>query len=205
MDVVFANAGAQSVNGARRLPNDREVSAKEFADAHWEDSMSEFTKTFHVNVSSVFYTAMAFLDLLDQGNKRAGPGRPQKGSIVVTTSAAAYARMTFVGMGYNAAKAGATHLVKVLATRLVDFKIRVNAIAPGVFPSEISMDNMAFMRGDTSKEGSLPKSIIPLERAGTEEDMAGAAIFLASPAGGFITGSVLLTDGGRLGMAPSSY
>ena len=202
VDVVFANSGVGAVNGSKRLPQDRTASAKEFADAHWEDSIEDFTSVMNVNVSGVFYTAMAFLELLDQGNKRVA--RPQKGSIIVTTSVAAFARQHVAGIGYNVSKAAATHLVKMLATRLVDYNVRVNAIAPGLYPSEMSAD-LPFMRGDPTSDESVPKSIIPLERGGRETDMAGAALFLASPAGAYVTGTVLVTDGGRLGIVANSY
>ncbi len=54
-------------------------------------------------------------------------------------------------------------------------------------------------------EGSFPKNYIPATRGGTEEDMAGAVLYLASQAGGFLNGNVLLTDGGRLAVMPGTY
>lgn len=66
-----------------------------------------------------------------------------------------------------------------------------------VYPSDLA----AGIIGD----GVFPKDKIPLERAGTEEDMAGAILFLTSRAGAYVTGNVLVTDGGRLSNRPSSY
>lgn len=66
-----------------------------------------------------------------------------------------------------------------------------------VYPSELASG----LIGD----GVLPKSKVPLERAGTEEDMAGATLFLTSRAGAYITGNILVTDGGRLSIHPSAY
>lgn len=53
--------------------------------------------------------------------------------------------------------------------------------------------------------GLLPQSIVPLQRAGTEEDMAGAILFLTSRAGAYLNGNVVVTDGGRLSVLPSTY
>lgn len=66
-----------------------------------------------------------------------------------------------------------------------------------MFPSELA----AGIIGD----GILPKDKIPLERVGTEEDMAGAILFLTSKAGAYLTGNVLVIDGGRLSIFPASY
>lgn len=54
-------------------------------------------------------------------------------------------------------------------------------------------------------DGVFPRSQIPLERVGTEEDMAGAILFLTSKAGAYVTGNVLIIDGGRLSMNPATY
>lgn len=56
-----------------------------------------------------------------------------------------------------------------------------------------------------SNEGRFPKSLVPLERAGTEEDMAGTILYLTSRAGAYINGNVIVTDGGRLSVIPSTY
>jgi NAD(P)-dependent dehydrogenase (short-subunit alcohol dehydrogenase family) len=56
-----------------------------------------------------------------------------------------------------------------------------------------------------SKDGTFPKDFIPEERAGHLKDMAGVILFLASRAGGYVNGNVLLTDGGRLSILPATY
>ncbi len=58
---------------------------------------------------------------------------------------------------------------------------------------------------ELSEEGAVSANHIPLERTGSEEDMAGAALFLMSKAGAYVTGNILVSDGGRLGQVPSTY
>ena len=89
---------------------------------------------------------------------------------------------------YAASKAGLIHLTRRMALKLAPERIVVSAIAPGAFASTMNKD--ARDRGD-----EIAKRI-PLGRIGTPEDMAGAAIFLASRAGGYVVGSTLIVDGG---------
>jgi NAD(P)-dependent dehydrogenase (short-subunit alcohol dehydrogenase family) len=58
---------------------------------------------------------------------------------------------------------------------------------------------------DGSKFGSVEQTVVPLTRVGTDEDMAGATLFLCSRAGAYINGLALNTDGGRLGIVPATY
>jgi NAD(P)-dependent dehydrogenase (short-subunit alcohol dehydrogenase family) len=71
-----------------------------------------------------------------------------------------------------------------------------------VYPSEMADEAIGMLKG---KDGLLPMAVVPLRREGTKEDMAGTILFLASRAGAYLNGSVLVTDGGRLGGLPSSY
>jgi len=94
----------------------------------------------------------------------------------------------------------------MLATYFADWKIRVNAVAPGLFPSEMTAGMGYFKDGDEPwREGNVAKGVSPLERSGGEEDIAGTALFLASKAGGYLDGCVVIPDGGRLSQLPSSY
>lgn len=89
---------------------------------------------------------------------------------------------------YAASKAGLIHLTRRMALRLVKDNIVVSAIAPGAFPSDMNRDAR-----DHSAEVSAR---IPAGRIGNVEDMAGAAIYLASRAGDYVVGSTLIVDGG---------
>ncbi|KAF2434350.1 NAD(P)-binding protein [Tothia fuscella] len=124
-------------------------------------------------------------------------------SVLVTGSIAAYNRNVGAGIAYNASKAAVTHLVKVLAGIFVPYSIRVNALAPGLFPSEISAGLLAGKGG--TEEGSFPQSFIPAERTGDEQDMAGTILYMASRAGAYCNALILVIDGGRLTLLPGSY
>lgn len=89
---------------------------------------------------------------------------------------------------YAASKAGLIHLTKRMALRLIADNIAVSAIAPGAFASD--MNRVARDHAD------MVSQAIPAKRIGTPEDMAGAAIFLASRAGDYVVGSTLIVDGG---------
>lgn len=72
-----------------------------------------------------------------------------------------------------------------------------------VFPSELSVP---LLQGkDGTKEGAFPKSFIPLQKTGDEQDMAGTILYLASRSGAYLNGLILVIDGGRLTILPGSY
>ena len=89
---------------------------------------------------------------------------------------------------YAASKAGLIHLTRRMALRLVEDNIVMSAIAPGAFATD--MNTVARDHADEVAKR------IPAKRIGTDEDMAGAAIFLASRAGDYVVGSTLIVDGG---------
>ncbi len=94
---------------------------------------------------------------------------------------------------YALAKAGVAQLARNLAVEWGPQGVRVNALSPGFIATELSqplLDNAEFM--------ARRMGMTPLRRPGTPEEVAGAAVFLASPAGGFVTGHNLVVDGGTL-------
>lgn len=92
---------------------------------------------------------------------------------------------------YGAAKAAVAHIARILAVEWAPRGIRVNAIAPGL----IETDMTAAVLGDPSIGERLIRTV-PQRRAGKPEEVAGAAVFLASPAASYTTGHVLVVDGG---------
>jgi 2-deoxy-D-gluconate 3-dehydrogenase len=94
---------------------------------------------------------------------------------------------------YAAAKGGLAQLTKALANEWAAHHINVNAIAPGYMRT----DNTAALRQDPTRSRQILERI-PADRWGEPEDLAGAAVFLASPASDYVTGHVLVVDGGWL-------
>ncbi|KAI1363832.1 hypothetical protein F5Y08DRAFT_308540 [Xylaria arbuscula] len=199
VDLVFANSGVSGPTlGA--LQKDADLATFQKFLASWDSD--EFTQTLATNVTGVFNTVVAFLPLLDAANKREGPGRPkQRSQIIATGSIGAYNRVPTAGYAYGGSKAGVHHMMKQFATNLVPYGIRSNVIAPGIFPSEMTEELVS----NIGEDGKWPKSVAPEQRAGDVEDFAGAILFLASKAGAYINGNVLVIDGGRLSVLPSSY
>ncbi|KAK6069118.1 short-chain dehydrogenase/reductase [Seiridium cupressi] len=195
VNVVIANSG---VVGPNVLGMPENLSISEFKNWLWNWDPDELNNTFAVNTAGVFYTAVAFLELLDEGNKRSH--LKQRSQVIATTSIGAYVRTLVAGFGYEGSKAATTHIMKQFATSLVPYEIRANIIAPGWYPSDITCGLI-----EKQNEGGWPKDFVPEQRPGDEQDIAGAVLFLVSKAGAYINGNALVTDGGRMGMLPATY
>jgi len=177
--------------------NSSEVSVSEYRTKALEQKPEDWSTGFATNSTSVFFTTMAFLELLDAGNKQGNCAR-RKSQVLVTSSIAGYLRQPPNLGCYGASKAATTHLVKHLASSLVPYSIRVNGLAPGLFPSELAAGLIAkggAQGKDVTEEGAFAKEFIPAERLGRLEDMAGTVLYVASDAGGYMNGNITVLDG----------
>jgi NAD(P)-dependent dehydrogenase (short-subunit alcohol dehydrogenase family) len=116
----------------------------------------------------------------------------RRGKIVNISSVAGIhgAPPQFQAIGYHASKGGVISFTKDLACKWGIHNIQVNAIAPGWFPTDMSAVVI-----ERNKEYFLSR--IPLGRFGSEDDLKGAAVFLASDASNYVTGQILAVDGGQ--------
>jgi 3-oxoacyl-[acyl-carrier protein] reductase len=142
-----------------------------------------FRKQLELNLTSVFQGCVAAARRMAEG-----------GAIVNISSGAGMRGAPNTGP-YGAAKAGVINLTMTLAEELAPRGIRVNAIAPGMVPTEAFFQVLQI--GEDELDEYAAK--VPLGRLGTPDDIAAAVVFFASPAGAWITGQNLLVSGGREG------
>jgi NAD(P)-dependent dehydrogenase (short-subunit alcohol dehydrogenase family) len=147
----------------------------------------KFERVLSVNVTAPFALVQGFLPLLRAAGTKADPAR-----VINVASIAGFAPPTVESYAYGASKAGVILLTRHLAGRLAVEHITVNAIAPGFFPTKM----MAYAFEGQGEDAFAEKVGVPLARAGTTEDAAGAAIFLASRAGAYVTGAAIPVCGG---------
>ncbi|KAK9460099.1 uncharacterized protein V1516DRAFT_678958 [Lipomyces oligophaga] len=205
VDVLVVNSGVMS-EATHDFTPEIKADVTKLREFWMAKSQEEWARTFSVNVTSVFFTTVAFLELLDAANKARTSASEPTAQVVITSSIGGFMRVTPFAFTYNASKAATTHLGKMLASFFTDYDIRVNMIAPGMYPSSMTGGKVDGM-DETNKVHlqPIPKSVIPLGRAGDDEEMAGTILYLASKAGAYCNGSVMVTDGGRMCSFPSTY
>jgi NAD(P)-dependent dehydrogenase (short-subunit alcohol dehydrogenase family) len=173
LDAVFANAGVSAgpgfaVNESGQLEN---------------VDVSTFQRVLDVNLTATLLTMKFAVPYMKQR---------RYGSIVATTSIAGIAAEPLVGYAYAATKAAVGNVVRQAAVELAPHNVRVNAIAPGPFFTNIG-------NGRLHREPGLVKAfseMVPMGRLAQPDEIKGLALLLASPAGSFITGTVIPIDGG---------
>lgn len=149
----------------------------------WE--ADAFDQSIAVNLSSVFHLSTACKDLLGASTFPGGA------SVVGIASMTSYFGFEWTP-GYGPAKAGLVQMMKTLGMSWGQLGIRANAVAAGLTRSNLTaftLDNMQEMVDDTIKRQGL-------KRTGVPQDIAGAVLFLTSPAAAWITGQTLPVDGG---------
>jgi NAD(P)-dependent dehydrogenase (short-subunit alcohol dehydrogenase family) len=218
VDVLINNAGVTGpANGsalyeATSIEHLRDTMLKDWEG--WENCMA-------INTQSVVGVSAAFLPLLEAANTRRGwakgkvegTGNPRNqdksvleglnvdgdddrlSHIITVASVASFMRQSTAGLAYNASKAGAAQLGKILASVFAPWGIRSNVVCPGPYPSEMT----------TQFDGRYGTNQIPQGRMGNINDIAAVALFLIGKGGAYVNGTVQVTDGGRLSVLPSTY
>ena len=161
------------------------------AGAAWGASFDDFPengwdKVMDTNVKSVFFLTQKLVDILESSASASDPSR-----IINIGSIDGLGIPRAETYSYPASKAAVHQLTRVLANRLANRNININAIAPGPFQSNM-------MAHTLEEYGEEIKSSVPRGRIGIPEDMAGTSIFLCSKASSYITGSIIPVDGGSL-------
>lgn len=165
INLLICNSGVYSPS----IANPSQVPISEFVQKAFSQGPEVWNSSFATNSTSVAFTAFAFLPLLHAGNLR-GNCAGRQSQILVTSSIAGYLRNPQAVGAYPVTKAATTHLVKGLAGALVPYSIRVNALAPGLFPSDLAAELIAKggtpLKEDPCVEGAFAKSFIPAQRVG---------------------------------------
>ncbi|OQD61650.1 hypothetical protein PENPOL_c016G01014 [Penicillium polonicum] len=212
VNLVVANSGSIGppvrFNPAASLSDLRQSLFTDF-------SMDGMNDALNLNITAAFFTMTAFLELLDAGTQNAlkgGFGKPlQEGSdvpsiqsqVIFTTSISAFSRHWTSSPPYLTSKVAIMQVAKHASTQLARFGIRVNAIAPGIYPSDLAAVLISSRKPE--EEAFHDDRFIPARRFGGDEEMAGAILYLTSRAGSYSNGLVLTTDGGRLSVMNSTY
>lgn len=157
------------------------------AGAAWGAPLAEFPesgwdKVVDLNMKAPFFLTQALLPLLVSGAQR------QMAKVINIASIDGVSVNPWETYSYQASKAGLIHLTRRMALALAKQHIGVSAIAPGAFASE--------MNREARDHADVVAAHVPAGRVGTTEDMAGAAVYLASRAGDYVVGSTLIVDGG---------
>ncbi|KAF2689548.1 NAD(P)-binding protein [Lentithecium fluviatile CBS 122367] len=156
-------------------------------------SVEEWTDIYATNVVGPYLMTTGFLPLLQKATEQ---HYGYSGCVVNITSISGLIRISQGHFSYNASKGAQIHLNKMLAAEITKagFKIRINSIAPGVFPSE-----MTTQESNENQKSEMPKDHkggLPSQRPGNDRDMAAAILFAVSCQ--YLNGQTIPVDGGYL-------
>lgn len=188
LSLVVAAAGVPGPKESHPQTGD----AKELKDNLWPEKVEDWNETYNFDTTSVYFTTIAFLPLLQAAPK------DHWSSVIVISSMSGMIRHSQSHFAYNAAKAATAHLSKMMSKEFAKTGVRVNSIAPGYFPSEMTMK-----QSDERNKTSMPDEKVkdkghevPAGRAGSDEEMGMAVVFLSKC--GYVNGQILAVDGGVL-------
>lgn len=193
INLLMCNAG---IAGSKAEPN--EENAEDLKKTLWDnESVEAWGETFETDVSSVYFTTVAFLPLLQASIEPNGPLEKFGPSVITTSSMSGMMRHAQGHFSYNAAKAATVHLTKMMSAEFQQTGIRVNSIAPGYFPSEMtakSSDDR--QKSHVPQEKIVEKGHVPAMRGGRDEEMGMTVLYLAK--NGYLNGQIVAVDGGVL-------
>ncbi|KAJ9292768.1 hypothetical protein DTO271G3_8467 [Paecilomyces variotii] len=200
INILINNAGVSPESRASS-----EADKVDFSDANavgkWMvlDGTEAWRESYAGNVAAHHFLTAALLPLLNKG-REAIPGHSS--SIINITSTAGITKTHSRGQfAYSSSKAAFLHLTQEWAHTFVPLRIRVNSIAPGLFPSEMTTGG-----SDENQKSHITGAgqHFPAGRTGRETDIGSAVLYLASRAGTYVNGQVVHVDGGLLLKTPST-
>lgn len=193
LSILINNAGISSHPQTTEYDNAPDLRKSLFDDP--AATFKEWEDVYRTNVSQLFFMTTAFLPLLFKGSEIA---HGWSSTVLNISSISGIVKTAQHHFAYNASKAASIHLTKMLAQEISGspasrLPIRVNNIAPGVFPSEMTAGE-----SDELQKNYIPawkyEQKVPARRPGREEDMAGAVLFAATNQ--YLNGQTVVVDGG---------
>ncbi|KAJ5894137.1 hypothetical protein N7495_005828 [Penicillium taxi] len=190
LSILINNAGISSKSQTTEHEDPQKLRKSLFEGASAD--IKEWDNVFRTNTSQLFFMTSAFLPLLSRGSEQE---HGWSSTVINITSISGIVKVSQHHFAYNASKAAAIHLTKMLAHEIMtsNLKIRVNNIAPGVFPSEMTTGE-----SDEKQKSAIPKEKyeqkVPAGRPGMEEDMASTVLFAATNQ--YLNGQTVVVDGG---------
>ncbi|KJX92926.1 short-chain dehydrogenase like protein [Zymoseptoria brevis] len=194
---------AAGIAGPKVQPDQED--ATELSEKLWEgESIEAWQETFNTDVTSVYFTSVAFLPLLQAAIKSESPAKSHPHSayrfapsIITISSMSGMMRHAQGHFSYNAAKGATVHLSKLMSAEFQKAGIRVNSIAPGYFPSEMTTQESDERNKSKMPEGKIESTgHVPHMREGRDQEMGMAVLFLARNE--YVNGEILAIDGGVL-------
>lgn len=189
--ILINNAGIAT---SKQAPKGE--TGEEFKDNLFEPESANFDDwldTYKTNVPQLYFMTTAFLPLLEKATEHQ---KGFSGTVINITSISGSVAKSQGHFSYNASKGAANHLTKLLASEVANhgMKVRINAIAPGVFPSEMTA-------GDSkdNQKSEIPAekyAHLPARRPGNDRDMANAILFAVTNQ--YLNGQIVPVDGGYL-------
>ena len=172
VDIVIANAGV-----GRYIPLEN-------------ITMEEFDRVMHTNVLGTYFTVQACLPIMPDGS-----------AIILNTSVTASLGLKDFSL-YIAAKSAQKSFIHTWTNELRDRHIRVNAIAPGIIPTDAAGGELGRSPQEEMERRQYRATLIPAGRVGHVNDIANAAVFLGSEESAYINGVEILVDGGLAAIYP---
>jgi NAD(P)-dependent dehydrogenase (short-subunit alcohol dehydrogenase family) len=157
---------------------------------------ADFDAVLRVNLKGAFLVAQAVArEMAKAGAGKTLGERACNGAIVNMSSVNAFMAIPEIS-SYNVSKGGLNQLTRVMALALADHRIRVNAVAPGTIATELAAK--AVLTSEAAKQKIMSRT--PMKRLGLPQEIADTVAYLASDAASYVTGEIVVVDGGRMAL-----
>ncbi|KAI1821547.1 NAD(P)-binding protein [Xylaria intraflava] len=193
INLLVCNAGTPGPKAEPEATEARDLRAQ-----LWEnESVEAWQENYETNVTAMYFTTVAFLPLLQAAMRPKGPLEPFAASVLTISSISGIVRHAQGHFSYNTAKGATIHLTRLMSAEFQKAGIRVNSIAPGYFPSEMTAkESDERQKSHIPKEKIQEKGHVPLQRPGREVEMGMSVLYLAKNQ--YVNGEIIAVDGGVL-------